>query len=102
MKYLIRHTYQCKRGQGPVYLENLKVLLNILRKEGMADTKVCVDVTAGMDMVVWDLEVDSLDQFYAFQRAGYVDPDEQSSAYVKGMNESTVSGSRDIFEILDL
>ena len=68
----------------------------------MSDTKVCVDVTAGMDMVVWDLEVDSLDQFYAFQRAGYVDPDEQSSAYVNGMNESTVSGSRDIFEIVDL
>jgi len=52
MRYLIRHTYQCKRGQGPVYLENLKVLLNILRKEGMADTKVCVDVTSSMDMVV--------------------------------------------------
>ena len=102
MRYLIRHTYQCKRGQGPVYLENLKVLLNILRSEGMPDSKVCVDVTSSMDMVVWDLEVDSLDQFYAFQRAGYVEPDEQSSAYVKGMNESTVSGSRDIFEILDL
>ena len=68
----------------------------------MSDVKVCVDVTSSMDMVVWDLEVDSLDQFYAFQRAGYVEPDEQSSAYVKGMNESTVSGSRDIFEILEL
>ena len=102
MRYLIRHTYQCKRGEAPVYLENLKVLLSLLKNAGWSETKVCVDVTGSMDMVVWDLEVDRLDQFYAFQRAGYVEPDELHSAYVKGINESTVSGSRDIYEILDI
>ena len=48
MRYLIRHTYQCKRGRGPVYLKNLKVLLNILRGKGMSGIKVCVDVFLGV------------------------------------------------------
>ena len=102
MRYLIRHTYQCERGEGPAYLENLKVLLNVLRSGGMSDLKVCVDVTGSMDRVVWDLEVDSLDQFYAYQRAGYVDPDEPHTALVNSINECTVTGSRDIYEVLDI
>ncbi len=102
MRYLIRHTYQCERGKGPVYLENLKVLLNYLRSEGLSDSKVCVDVTGNMDMVVWDLEVDSLDQFYTSQRAGYVAPDEQTKAFIDSINECTISGSRDIYEVLDI
>ena len=102
MRYLIRHTYQCQRGKGPVYLENLKVLLDVLRSEGLSGTKVCVDVAGSMDMVVWDCEVDSLDQFYAAQRAGYVSPDEQTKAFINSINECTVSGSRDIYEVLDI
>ena len=39
MKYLIRHTYQCKRGEGPAYLENLKILLSSLRSGGLSDIK---------------------------------------------------------------
>ena len=53
-----------------------------------------------MDAVYHEFVVDSLDQFFGFERGVYVNPDEQTTALINKINEETVAGKREIYEIV--
>ena len=89
MQYMIRETYTVKRGRVPEHVEDLKIIVEFMKAQGISDHRLCVDFTKTMDTVYHEFVVDSLDQFFGFERGVYVNPDEE-----------TVAGKREIYEIV--
>ena len=102
MKYMIRDVFTCKRGKVPEYLESLKVVIAFMRSVGMTEHKVYADIAESMDTIFHEYEVDSLDQYFTMERGFFVDMDEDTQGLVNAINDVTVSGRREIFEVLDL
>ena len=101
MKYQIRETYTAKRGKVPEYLESLKVIIGFMKAGGIPNHTLCVDISGDLDTVYHEWEVDSLDDYFGFERGIYVDPDAQTQQLIDHVNDITLSGKREIFEILD-
>ena len=102
MKYMIRDVFTCKRGKVPEYLESLKVVIALMRSVGMTEHKVYADIAESMDTIFHEYEVDSLDQYFTMERGFFVEMDEDTQRLVNAINDVTVSGRREIFEVLDL
>ena len=102
MKYMIRDVFTCKRGKVPEYLESLKVVIAFMRSAGMTEHKVYADIAESMDTIFHEYEVDSLDQYFTMERGFFVEMDEDTQRLVNAINDVTVSGRREIFEVLDL
>ena len=102
MKYMIRDVFTCKRGKVPEYLESLKVVITFMRSVGMTEHKVYADIAESMDTIFHEYEVDSLDQYFTMERGFFVEMDEDTQRLVNAINDVTVSGRREIFEVLDL
>ncbi len=100
MQYLIRETYTVKRGRVPEYVEDLKIIVEFMKAQGITDHRLCVDFTETMDTVYHEFVVDSLDQFFGFERGVYVNPDEQTTVLINKINNETVAGRREIYEIV--
>ncbi len=100
MKYMIRETYTCQRGKVPEYLEGLKIIIDFMKSQGISYHKLLVDISHHMDTVYHEYEVDSLDQYFDGERALYVNPDEDTRRLIDQINNITVSGHREIFEVL--
>ena len=102
MKYMIRDVFTCKRGKVPEYLESLKVVIAFMRSAGMTEHKVYADIAESMGTIFHEYEVDSLDQYFTMERGFFVEMDEDTQRLVNAINDVTVSGRREIFEVLDL
>ena len=102
MKYMIRDVFTCKRGKVPEYLESLKTAIAFMRSIGMTEHKVYADIAESMDTIFHEMEVDSLDQYFTMERGFFVDMDEDTKGLVDAINDITVSGRREIFEVLDI
>ncbi len=100
MAYQLRETYVVKRGRVPEYLEDLKIVVEFMKGEGFTDHRICVDITGSLDTVYHECVVESLDKYFSFERGVYVHPDEQTTALINKINEETVSGERQIYEII--
>jgi hypothetical protein len=53
-----------------------------------------------MDTVVWQIEVESLDEYFRGQRAFYANIDTEGTKAVDHMNANTVEGNREIWEVI--
>ena len=102
MKYMIRDVFTCKRGKVPEYLELLKIVVGYMRSIGITEQKVYADTAESMDTIFHEMEVDSLDEYFNMERAFFVDMDAETQGLVDAYNEVTVSGRREIFEVLDI
>jgi hypothetical protein len=100
MKYLLHHTWRSKRGKGSETLEDIKAVNVMFASMGNTSGRIYVDVSGTFDMVVWDVEVDSLDGFYKMHRQIYAEPPPEFARLVAHENENTVTGSRDIYEVI--
>ena len=54
-----------------------------------------------MDVVVMELEIDSLDGYFTDQRAFYAEMDEATKGLIGSLNGNTASGSRVLYEIVE-
>ena len=97
---MIREIHTVKRGRVPEYLEDLKIIVEFMTAQGISDHRLYVDITESMDTVCHEFVVDSLDQFFGFERGVYVEPDEQTTALINKINDETVAGRREIYEIV--
>ena len=102
MKYMIRDVFTCKRGKVPEYLELLKVVIGALKAAGITEHKVYADIAESMDTIFHEMEVDSLDEYFNTERGFFVNMDAEMQGLVDAYNEVTVSGRREIFEVLDI
>ena len=102
MKYMIRDVFTCKRGRVPEYLELLKIVVGYMRGIGITEHKVYADIAESMDTIFHEMEVDSLDEYFNTERGFFVNMDAEMQGLVDAYNEVTVSGRREIFEVLDI
>ena len=100
MKYMIRETFTTQRGKVPEFLEDIKVVIDLLKSMGLPDHKLYVDISGRMDTVYHEYEVDSLDQYFTAERGLFVDMDEPTKRLVDHYNNITLAGTREIFEVL--
>jgi hypothetical protein len=100
MRYMIRDVFQCKRGQVPVIVDDLRTIIEVMKGQEITDHHVYVDIAEQMDTVFHQYEVDSLDQYFAWERGLYVDPAPETRQLVNHYNENTVAGRREIYEVV--
>ena len=98
--YQIRETFVAKRGRVPECLNDLKIVIELMKGEGITDHRLCVDMSGSMDTVYHEYVVDSLDYYFGWERGVYLFPDEQTTALINKINGETVSGDRQIYEII--
>ena len=100
MRYMIREVFHCKRGKVPVILDDLKIIIEIMKSQGITVQKLYVDIAEHMDMVVHEYEVDSLDQYFTFERGIFVNPAPETTQLLDHYNDNTVAGRREIYEVI--
>ncbi len=100
MKYMQREVMHCHRGKAPEIVEDLKAVNQVFVDMGNTTGKIYVDISGRYDTVIWEVEVDSLDQFYTFERGFYVEPDAQATQLINHLNDNTVMGSREWYEVI--
>ena len=59
-----------------------------------------VDISGPMDTVYHELEVDDIQQYFAFEQGVYENPDADTQKLIDHVNSITVSAEREIFEVL--
>ena len=102
MKYMIHDVLICKRGKVPEYLELLKIVIGGMKAAGYTEHKVYADIAESMDTTFHEMEVDSLDAYFEMERGFFVDMNAETKGLVDAYNDITVSGRREIFEVLDI
>lgn len=100
MKFAVRNTWVCQRGKGPEALEGFKVIAESYRNMGV-ECRLYVDISGTMDVVVAELEVESLDGYFTGQREFYAGMDEATKGLIGSINGNTASGTRVIYEIVE-
>ena len=100
MKFAVRNTWVCQRGKGPEALEGFKVIAESYRNMGVG-CRLYVDISGTMDVVVAELEVESLDGYFTGQREFYAGMDETTKELIGSVNGNTASGSRVLYEIVE-
>ena len=98
--YMIRHVWNCARGKGPDFLGAVKAVNGGYAGMGNTSGKIYVDYAGRMDTVVWEIEFESLDEFFTGQRGFYANIDPEGAKLIAGMNENSVEGNREIWEVI--
>ncbi len=98
--HMMHQVWHARRGKAPEIVEDLKAINGILISMGNTTGRIYVDMTGRFDTVVWNLEVESLDEYYKLERGVYVEPDPETARLFAHLNENTVMGSREIYEVI--
>ncbi len=69
--YMLRQVWNSARGKGSETLEAVKIINGVYASGGNTSGKIYVDYAGRMDTVVWEVEVESLDEFFTGQRGFY-------------------------------
>jgi hypothetical protein len=98
--YLLREVFQAQRGKAPELVAGFKILDQVLAQAGCRNGRICVDYTGPMDTVVYQFEIDKLDDYYTMERGFFVDPDAETTNLIDMFNNNAISGHRDIYEVI--
>jgi hypothetical protein len=98
--YMLREVFQAERGKAPEIVAAFTVLDQAFEKAGYMNRRIYVDCTGPMDTVVYQWEVDSLDQYFGMERGFFIDPDADAQALIDSMNNNAKSGSKEIYEVV--
>ena len=99
--YLLREVFQAERGKAPEIVAAFKALDRWFEGAGYTNRRIAVDCTGPMDTVVYQWELESLDQYFAMERGTFVAPDEDTQALIDAMNTNAAAGSKEIYEVID-
>ena len=98
--YMMREVYQAHRGKAPEVIEGLKVLDKIFEQAGYTNRRIYVDYDGPMDTVIYQFELESLDQYYTMERGFFVDPDDDAKALIDVFNSNATAGNRELYEVI--
>jgi hypothetical protein len=99
--YMLRQVFDCRRGKAPEIIEIVQAFNQMfMANEGFENGNIYVDMTGRMDTVIYQFEVESLDNFYKLERGLFVNPDDDTIRAINTLNENTVEGSREIYEVI--
>jgi hypothetical protein len=99
--YLLREVCRAERGKAPEMVAAFKTLDQWFEQAGYANRRITVDCTGPMDTVVYEWEVESLDQYFAMERGTFVSPDADTQALIDAMNTNAAAGSKEIYEVIE-
>jgi hypothetical protein len=97
---MLRNVYRADRGKAPEIVAAFKTLDQWFEKVGYTNRRIYVDYAGPMDTVVFQWELESLDQYFAMERATFVEPDKNTQALIDAMNNNAKSGSKEIYEVI--
>jgi hypothetical protein len=98
--YMVREVIQAQRGKAPELVEGFNVLDQWFEKAGYTNRRIYVDYTGPMDTVVYQVELENLDEYFSSERANFVDPDKDTQALIDLFNTVGSSGYREIYEVI--
>ena len=98
--YMIREVIQAQRGKAPEVLAALKALDKIFEQAGYTNRRIYVDYDGPMDTVVYQFELESLDQYYTMERGFFVAPDDDAKALIDAFNSNATAGHRELYEVI--
>lgn len=98
--YMMREVLQAERGKAPEVVAGFKALDQWFEQAGYANRRIYVDYDGPMDTVVYQVEFESLDQYFTMERASFVDPDKDTQALIDSMNNNAKSGYKEIYEVI--
>ena len=96
--YLLREVFQAERGKAPEIVAAFKTLDQWFEKAGYTNRRIYVDYTGPMDTVVYQVEMESLDAYFAMERAVFEDP--EAKPLIDAFNTNARSGSKEIYEVI--
>ena len=98
--YMVRIVWKCARGKVPEALEMVKEVRASWANDGNHTGKIYVDYTDRMDTIAFEIEVESLDQYFGNQRDNYDIIPPETIEKVRQFNLNTVEGHRQIWEVV--
>ena len=98
--YMLREVYQTERGKAPEIVAAFQALDQAFEKAGYTNRRIYVDYTGPMDTVIYQWELESLDQYFSMERGFFIDPDADAQALIDSMNNNARSGSKEIYEVI--
>jgi hypothetical protein len=98
--YMLREVIQAERGKAPEIVAAYKVLDQMFEQAGYTNRRIYVDYAGPMDTVVYQCEMESLDQYFGMERAAFVDPDKDTKALIDTMNNNGKLGYKEIYEVI--
>ncbi|MGH8974631.1 MAG: hypothetical protein ACRD0C_15700 [Acidimicrobiia bacterium] len=97
--YMLREVYTAKRGKAPEVVETFRMLDQALEQAGAyTNRRIYVDYAGPMDTVVYQVEMESLDAYFAMERAVFDDP--QAKPLIDAFNTLARSGYKEIYEVI--
>jgi hypothetical protein len=98
--YMMREVYQAERGKAPDVIAAFNLLDQWFDQTGYTNRRIYVDYDGPMDTVIYQFELESLDQYFTMERGAFVDPDEDTKALIDAFNNNAKSGFREIYEVI--
>ena len=96
--YMVRNVWKCARGKVPECLEVVKSVRASWARDGNTTGKIYTDFTDRMDTIAFEIEVESLDDYFHNQLSNYDQLSPETIESVKQVNINSVEGSRQIWE----
>ena len=97
---MVRNVLKCARGKVPECLDVVKEVRASWAKDGNKTGRIYTDYTDRMDTIAFEIEVESLDEYFNNQRSNYDDLSPETQESVRQFNINTVEGTRQIWEII--
>jgi hypothetical protein len=98
--YMMREVFQAQRGKASEIVAGFKALDMAFEEAGYKNRRIYVDCTGPMDTVVYQWEVDSIDQYFTMERGYFVNPDADTQALIDALNSNAKSGYKEIYEVV--
>ena len=98
--YMVRIVWKCARGKVPECLEVVKEVRASWARDGNTTGKIYADYTDRMDTIAFEIEVESLDDYFNNQRTNYNKLSPETEESVRRFNSNSVEGNRQIWEVI--
>jgi len=98
--YMVRNVWKCARGKVPECLEVVKEVRASWARDGNPTGKIYADFTDRMDTIAFEIEVESLDEYFNNQRSNYDELPAETVESVRQFNINTVEGNRQVWEVI--
>jgi hypothetical protein len=98
--YMMREVYQAQRGKAGEIIAAMRTLDQAFEQAGYTNRRIYVDYDGPMDTVVYQFELESLDQYFAMERAFFVNPDADTQALIDAFNANAGAGRKEIYEVI--
>ena len=98
--YMVRNVWKFARGKVPECLEVVKDVRASWARDGNPTGKIYADFTDRMDTIAFEIEVESLDEYFNNQRSNYDELPPETVESVRQFNINTVEGNRQVWEVI--